>query len=215
VAEPLGLPPERVPAAHAWSRRGGQNNRTVQAQGTRQRRAQSHDSRTRFLACLFISACFNRITDPFRSTALKLGEFITTIPTIGFNVETVEYKNISFIVWDVGGQDRIRRLWRHYYQGTQGLVFVVDSNDPDRFAEAAEELNALLSDDTLRGAAVLVLANKQDLRDAASTTEVAQKLDLSRYSRSHDWFIQPCSAIHSEGLFEGLDWLARTLARRK
>lgn len=50
----------------------------------------------------------------------------------GFNVETVEYKNISFTVWDVGGQDKIRPLWRHYYQNTQGLIFVVDSNDRDR-----------------------------------------------------------------------------------
>ena len=50
---------------------------------------------------------------------LKLGEIVTTIPTIGFNVETVEYKNISFTVWDVGGQDKIRPLWRHYYQNTQ------------------------------------------------------------------------------------------------
>jgi hypothetical protein len=57
---------------------------------------------------------------------------VTTIPTIGFNVETVEYKNISFTVWDVGGQDKIRPLWRHYYQNTQGLIFVVDSNDRDR-----------------------------------------------------------------------------------
>jgi len=60
---------------------------------------------------------------------LKLGEIVTTIPTIGFNVETVEYKNISFTVWDVGGQDKIRPLWRHYFQNTQGLIFVVDSND--------------------------------------------------------------------------------------
>lgn len=43
---------------------------------------------------------------------LKLGEIVTTIPTIGFNVETVEYKNICFTVWDVGGQDKIRPLWR-------------------------------------------------------------------------------------------------------
>jgi ADP-ribosylation factor family len=66
---------------------------------------------------------------------LKLGEVVTTIPTIGFNVETVEYKNISFTVWDVGGQDKIRPLWRHYYQNTQGIIFVVDSNDRDRVAE--------------------------------------------------------------------------------
>merc|ERR1712216_1027752 len=52
---------------------------------------------------------------------LKLGEIVTTIPTIGFNVETVEYKNISFTVWDVGGQDKIRPLWRHYFQNKQDL----------------------------------------------------------------------------------------------
>eukprot|EP01083_Nonionella_stella_P102907 293310_1 len=63
---------------------------------------------------------------------LKLGEIVTTIPTIGFNVETVEYKNISFTVWDVGGQDKIRHLWRHYYQNTQGIIFVVDSNYRER-----------------------------------------------------------------------------------
>ncbi len=55
---------------------------------------------------------------------------------IGFNVETVEYKNISFTVWDVGGQDKIRPLWRHYFQNTQGLIFVVDSNDRERIGEA-------------------------------------------------------------------------------
>ena len=53
---------------------------------------------------------------------LKLGEVVNTIPTIGFNVETVEYKNICFTVWDVGGQDKIRPLWRHYFQNTQVLI---------------------------------------------------------------------------------------------
>merc|ERR1712072_1495350 len=76
---------------------------------------------------------------------LKLGEVVTTIPTIGFNVETVEYKNISFTVWDVGGQDKIRPLWRHYYQNTQGIIFVVDSNDRDRIEDAREELVRMLS----------------------------------------------------------------------
>merc|ERR1711965_1170471 len=78
---------------------------------------------------------------------LKLGEVVTTIPTIGFNVETVEYKNISFTVWDVGGQDKIRPLWRHYYQNTQGLIFVVDSNDRDRVDAARDELHRMLSED--------------------------------------------------------------------
>ena len=82
---------------------------------------------------------------------------------IGFNVETVEYKNISFTVWDVGGQDKIRPLWRHYFQNTQGIIFVVDSNDRERVSEAREELQRMLNEDELRDALLLVFANKQDL----------------------------------------------------
>lgn len=48
---------------------------------------------------------------------LKLNQPVTTIPTVGFNVETVTYKNVKFNVWDVGGQDKIRPLWRHYFSG--------------------------------------------------------------------------------------------------
>lgn len=66
---------------------------------------------------------------------LKLGEIVTTIPTIGFNVETVSYKNVNFTIWDVGGCDKIRPLWKHYYQNTQVLIFIVDSNDLERVGE--------------------------------------------------------------------------------
>jgi small GTP-binding protein len=86
-----------------------------------------------------------------------------TCRNLGFNVETVEYKNIQFTVWDVGGQDKIRPLWRHYFQNTQGIIFVVDSNDRDRVVEAREELQRMLNEDELRDALLLVFANKQDL----------------------------------------------------
>ncbi|KAK0117753.1 hypothetical protein ONS95_012079 [Cadophora gregata] len=109
---------------------------------------------------------------------LKLGEIVTTIPTIGFNVETVEYKNIQFTVWDVGGQDKIRPLWRHYFQNTQGIIFVVDSNDRDRVVEAREELQRMLNEDELRDAILLVFANKQDLPNAMNAAEITDKLGL-------------------------------------
>lgn len=66
-------------------------------------------------------------------------------------------------MWDVGGQDKIRPLWRHYFQNTQGIIFVVDSNDRDRIVEAREELQRMLNEDELRDANLLVFANKQDL----------------------------------------------------
>lgn len=142
---------------------------------------------------------------------LKLGEIVTTIPTIGFNVETVEYKNISFTVWDVGGQDKIRPLWRHYFQNTQGLIFVVDSNDRDRISEARDELHRMLNEDELRDAVLLVFANKQDLPNAMTAAEITDKLGLHSLRQRH-WFIQSTCATSGEGLYEGLDWLSTNIA---
>merc|ERR1712204_21195 len=94
----------------------------------------------------------------------KLGEVVTTIPTIGFNVETV--------------QDKIRPLWRYYYQGTNALIYVVDSNDRDRTEDAREELMKMLDEDEMRDAVLLVFANKQDLPNAMTAAEVTEKLGL-------------------------------------
>jgi len=147
---------------------------------------------------------------------LKLGEVVTTIPTIGFNVETVEYKNISFTVWDVGGQDKIRPLWRHYYQNTQGLIFVVDSNDVDRIDAARDEMHRMLNEDELRDAVLLVFANKQDLPNAMSAAELTDKLGLHGLRPSYrQWYIQACCATTGDGLYEGLDWLSATLVKKK
>ncbi len=86
----------------------------------------------------------------------------------GFNVETVSYKNISFTVFDVGGKDKIRRLWRHYSEGVVGLIFVVDSNDRERmnneydcWSNAKEQLSLMLQEELLQHAVLLVFANKQ------------------------------------------------------
>lgn len=99
---------------------------------------------------------------------LKLDQDVTTIPTVGFNVETVTYKNTKFNVWDVGGQDKIRPLWRHYFSGTQGLIFVIDSNDKDRMDEARTELTRIIQDREMKDALLLVFANKQDINGGES-----------------------------------------------
>jgi small GTP-binding protein len=145
---------------------------------------------------------------------LKLGEIVTTIPTIGFNVETVEYKNINFTVWDVGGQDKIRPLWRHYFLNTQGLIFVVDSNDRERVQEAREELNKMLDEDELRDSVLLVFANKQDLPHSMSVSEIQECLGLHQL-RNRKWYIQSACATQGTGLYEGLDWLSNELVNIK
>jgi small GTP-binding protein len=144
---------------------------------------------------------------------LKMGEVLSTIPTIGFNVETVSYKNIEFTVWDVGGQGKIRPLWRHYFQNTNGIIFVVDSSDLERINDkhgkednARDELHRMLSDELLRNSPLLVYANKQDLPHALTIQEITERLDLCQL-RMRPWFIQSCCAVTGEGLYEGLDWL--------
>jgi ADP-ribosylation factor protein 1 len=144
---------------------------------------------------------------------LKLGEVVVTIPTIGFNVESLQYRNIKFVVWDIGGQSKIRPLWHHYYTGTDALIYVVDSNDHERMEEASEELRSVLSDSEMHNIPVLILANKQDLPYALSVSAVAQKLQLS--SLPNKWFVAKTCATSGEGLYEGLDWLTNTLNRKK
>ncbi|XP_033296051.2 ADP-ribosylation factor 4-like [Orcinus orca] len=144
---------------------------------------------------------------------LKLGEIVTTIPIIGFNVETVEYKNICFTVCDVGGQDKIRPLWGHYFQSTQGLIFVVDSNDHERIQEGAEELQKMLQEDELRDAMFLLFASKQDLPNAMAISEMTDKLGPQSF-RNRTWYVQATCATQGTGLYEGLDWLSNELSKR-
>lgn len=134
---------------------------------------------------------------------LKLNQDVTTIPTVGFNVETVTYKNVKFNVWDVGGQDKIRPLWRHYFSGTQGLIFVIDSNDRARIDEARQELHRIILDREMKEALLLVFANKQDIPGAMTPTEVTEKLRLTQL-KERMWYVVPSCATTGEGLFEGL-----------
>lgn len=152
-----------------------------------------------------------------KSTALgqfKFGECQTTIPTIGFNVDTVEYKNLKLSMWDVGGQVRLRSLWRHYYQNCDAIIYVVDSADRTRLKEAAEELHSALNDDQLRNATLLVYANKQDQPNAATPSEITEIFKL-RELRQRTFFVQGCTAVNGRGLWEGLDWLSANLPKKQ
>ncbi|CAI7806681.1 unnamed protein product [Closterium sp. NIES-54] len=254
---------------------------------------------------------------------LQVGEVVSTIPTIGFNVETVQYKNIKFQVWDLGGQTSIRIFllrspsflfpfpfplthpplhfprcplpfppasclfsrtivvvlllpqhstrhlpllppplpavllpslplvcaqqnvlvafllipsrssslsffsycsptvptlvcvlnrpyWRCYYPNTQAVIYVVDSTDVDRMGTSKEEFHAILDEEELKEAVVLVYANKQDLPGAMSEVQVSDALGLHKI-KSRPWAIYKTSAVKGDGLFEGLDWLSETL----
>ncbi|CAL8344437.1 unnamed protein product [Merluccius merluccius] len=153
---------------------------------------------------------------------LKHNACVSTMPTIGFNVEMVEAKKrgIALTVWDVGGQRRMRQHWTSFHQDAAAVVFVVDSSDPRRLPEARRELGRTLrcggdhhQQHPLRGLPVVLLANKQDAAGALTVTEITERLDLAEVCGGRDWFIQPCSAATGFGLEEGFERVARLVKR--
>jgi small GTP-binding protein len=144
---------------------------------------------------------------------LRLVEHVTTVPTIAFGVENVAYKGFYGPVFDVGGQDRIRALWRHYFHNTQALIFVVDSNDIGRIDEARDELHKLLEEDELRDAILLVYANKQDLPNAVKPQELGNRLRLNSIT-NRAWQVQGTCATTGDGLSEGFDWLGNQINKK-
>lgn len=137
---------------------------------------------------------------------LKLGKAEETVPTVGFNVETIRYKKLVMNCWDVGGQERIRALWRHYFSGTDALIYVIDSADTDRFEASRRELYKVISDKELKGCLLAVLANKQDLPGAMSSADVIAGLQLNELD-GHQWCVIPTVATKGTGLTEVLSWV--------
>ena len=182
------------------------------------------------------------------------------IPRIGFNVEYIEHRNTSLGLWDLGGQSKIRNLWRSYYSGGEAIIFVIDSTQKYRMdktilskdteliihgyihqiqeetefnipmdlcdilysyyysppeedeTDVKQELHQLLTDEYLYIDIFLILANKQDCADALTVNEIETILKLDKIKKpTQKIYFQGCSAITSEGIYEGLDFLVRAL----
>eukprot|EP00054_Salpingoeca_dolichothecata_P031661 m.264210 g.264210 ORF g.264210 m.264210 type:complete len:151 (-) comp27589_c0_seq1:123-575(-) len=138
-------------------------------------------------------------------------EMIT--PTTGFNVKVVQSAGCKLNVWDIGGQRELRPYWKHYFENTNILIYVVDSADRIRLEETGEELAELLEEEKLAGVPVLIFANKQDLQCAASASELTKALNLHTI-RDRIWQIQPCSAKSGEGIQDGLQWMLKNCGKK-
>ena len=135
-------------------------------------------------------------------------------PTQGFNIKALSKEGFKLNVWDIGGQKAIRAYWPNYYEGTDGLVYVVDSSDTARLQECLEELQTLLQEDDLKSVPLLVFANKQDLDLALEAQEVMEETKLAEIT-DRTWNIQACSAVTKEGLEEGMEWLIKIISEIK
>ncbi|XP_069504720.1 ADP-ribosylation factor-like protein 4A [Ambystoma mexicanum] len=151
---------------------------------------------------------------------LQFNEFVNTVPTKGFNAEKIKVrlgksKGVTFHFWDVGGQEKLRPLWKSYTRCTDGIVFVVDSVDTERMEEAKTELYKIIKISENQGVPVLIAANKQDLRHSLSLSEMEKLLALRDLSSSTPWHLQPTCAIIGDGLEEGLEKLHDMIIKRR
>eukprot|EP01147_Barroeca_monosierra_P000739 gene739-4031_t len=142
------------------------------------------------------------------------GDDISTImPTLGFNIQSLEYQGYTLDFWDVGGQKSLRSYWRNYFEKTDGLIWVVDCCDKRRLDDCRKELHALLQEERLVGASLLIFANKQDLPGALSSEVICDVLSLDNL-KGHHWKIQACSGVTGDGLVEGIDWMVNDISCR-
>lgn len=153
-----------------------------------------------------------------KTTCVKkfCGKDTSTIsPTLGFQITAFTFRGCTLNVWDVGGQQSLRSYWRNYFESTDGLIWVVDSNDAGRLLDCKAELHALLQEERLAGASLLIYLNKLDIPSAVPPDEIERILDVDtiRKGKRHV-HLTPCSAKTGEGLLEGMEWIVQDVASR-
>ncbi|KAK7208111.1 ADP-ribosylation factor family-domain-containing protein [Myxozyma melibiosi] len=147
-----------------------------------------------------------------------LGEDVRRVsPTLGFAIRTVPRGSYTLNIWDVGGQRSLRPFWRNYYEKTDALIWVVDASATGRLRDCRAELDAVVKDDRLTGAGLLVLINKMDLLDEKERANivdlVTKQLGLAQIT-NHAYKVMPCSAYTGENLDFALDWTVEEVRAR-
>ncbi|CAL0301188.1 unnamed protein product [Lupinus luteus] len=136
------------------------------------------------------------------------------VPTVGLNIGRIEVANSKLVFWDLGGQAGLRSIWEKYYEEAHAVVFVVDASCPSRFEDAKSALEKVLRHEDLRGAPLLILANKQDLPEAVSSEELTRYLDLKKLDERVFMF-EAVSAYDGMGIRESAEWLVEVMERSK
>jgi ADP-ribosylation factor 1/2 len=127
---------------------------------------------------------------------------------IGYSTEELKLGKIHFKSMDSGGRERITTKLKYQSKilgDSDALIFMIDSNDVERFEEVKENLDAYLNHEMFQNSLVLFFANKQDLPFAKKCTEIVEILKLNELKQT--WMIQPCIVTTGEGLQQGFDWL--------
>ncbi|CAH1775001.1 unnamed protein product [Owenia fusiformis] len=137
---------------------------------------------------------------------------ITT--TVGLNIGKIDIGPVRLNFWDLGGQEELQSLWDKYYAESHGVIYIIDSSDRERVDESKEAFEKMIQSEVLLGVPLLVLANKQDLKNCMSTSEVKQAFhDSAQKIGKRDCKVLGVSALNGDGVHEGIEWLKQCVER--
>eukprot|EP00160_Parvularia_atlantis_P018609 Unigene6976_Nuclearia_a/m.21372 Unigene6976_Nuclearia_a/g.21372 ORF Unigene6976_Nuclearia_a/g.21372 Unigene6976_Nuclearia_a/m.21372 type:complete len:200 (-) Unigene6976_Nuclearia_a:68-667(-) len=132
------------------------------------------------------------------------------VPTVGLNIGRINVDGIKLSIWDLGGQLELHGIWEKYYDECHGIVFVIDSTDVDRLETSIRAFMNVVAHSAVRTVPILVLANKQDSKQAVGVERILEKFiaDTSGLEE-HDCRVQPLVALKGDGAREAMSWLVR------
>lgn len=145
---------------------------------------------------------------------MHLNHTLSTLPTIGFNVETLEpIEGLRLHVWDIGGQDKLRGIWKFYIKNCEGLFYVVDSSDRERIELARNELYNLLDFEEMKKIPVIIIANKQDIEFSMSLVEIEKAMKLQEIT--NQYHIYGTCATTGEGLLKSFSHMTELIKENR
>ncbi|ONL98663.1 ADP-ribosylation factor-related protein 1 [Zea mays] len=135
------------------------------------------------------------------------------VPTVGLNIGRIEDAKAKLVFWDLGGQVSLRTIWEKYYEEAHAIMYVIDAATASSFEDSKSALEKVIRHEHLRGAPLLIVANKQDLPGAIDEEELAKFLHKELDERPYTF--QAVSAYDGRGIKSGIDWLVEQMEKSK
>jgi len=128
-------------------------------------------------------------------------------PTVGLNIGKIEQVGFTVLLWDLGGKDILRPIWRKYYPECFGIVFVIDGSNEDKLEESLTALSDVMKNKDVEGVPILILVNKKDKPNFFGKEKVQESNHEIVSSKSRSIFIIEVSALNKVNIDEAFTWL--------
>lgn len=148
---------------------------------------------------------------------LHMKKLCSLEPTRHPQMEEIQIGSVVFRAHDLGGHKAARKLWKDYLTATDGVVYLVDAADRNRFEEAKDELQRLFASEEIKGIPFVILGNKIDLKDAVGENDLKQALGITQTTGKKNTKVQSdvrplevfmCSIVNKAGYADGFKWLS-------